>query len=158
MATNRSRDEQNQLGGMFGAALKGLFAGVVTIIALSLILTAAALGMDDPSRLLRVFALGSLFIGAAVCGIFAGMSFRDTAAAAGIVGGAAYVLLLWLISLFFRGNQSAAASPVWSAVCYAICIVLALMCGFAVRRRGGEYGVSRKSPAFEARRRAAKRQ
>lgn len=159
MAKNRSRDEQTSAGGILGAALRGLIAGIAVIIVLSLILTAAALGMDDPSRLLRVFALGTLFVGAVVCGVFAGMSCRDGAAAAGLVGGAAYVLILWLISLFFRGNQSAAASPLWSAVGYAVCLVLSLMGGFAVRRRGYGGSISQgKNPAAAARRRAVKRQ
>ena len=149
---NRPRDEQDHdaLGTFFGAALKGLAAALIFAATLSFIFTAVALGMDDPMKPLGIFALGTLFIGAAVGGIVSGKLYENPAA--GLFTGALYVLIVWLISLFFARDGK--ASPLLTALFYALCLFAAFLGSFLSGRSRGRRQVKNHSPA--ARRRKAR--
>ncbi len=148
----KSRDEQDDLGVTLISALKGLAAGIITALALSLIFTAVSLGMDDPEKLLGVFALVTLFVGAAAGGLAAGIFERGRTA--GILSGAGYVLVVWILSLFFRNGGG--LSPVFGAVGYVICVALSFLAG-VITGRGGS-SVNRKSPTAARRKKAMRRQ
>lgn len=153
MANNIKKDEPDSLSGLFGAALRGLAAGLVCVIALALILSAAALALEDPMRLLEAFALAALFIGAFVDGFTAARALREGGIVVGLTGGALYVLVIWLVSLFFRGGENAAAvSPLWLALGYLGCVAIALLGCIAGRPRAKRVREGSKSPAALARR------
>lgn len=155
MARVKQKDEQ-ELALLPGAALRGLIAGIIASASLWLILTAVSLSMEDPLRLLTAFSLAALFVGALTAGIAAGCRDRGNAPFAGFIAGTLYVLLLWLISLFFRGGAgTGSASPLFTAIGYGVCIVLALAGGIVSRPK--PMSRSGKNPAASARRRASSR-
>ncbi|MCI8387646.1 MAG: TIGR04086 family membrane protein [Clostridiales bacterium] len=156
MANNLTRDEPDGLQSLLGAALRGLIAGIIVILILALILSAAALSMDDPASMLEIFAIAALFIGAVVCGFVSAKSYPDAAFIAGLLGGAFYVLFIWVISLFFRGDSGDVSrelvSPLWMALGYIGCIALSMLGGLLGRKRKQRIGDGNKSPAALARR------
>lgn len=148
-----SKDEPEGIEGLLPAALRGLLAGIILAAILALILSGVAVSMDDPSKLLEVFALASLFIGAFADGLFAAKAFPDGGLAAGVLGGALYVLLMWLVSLFLRGGATNAASPLMMALGYAGCIAVSALGGLLGRPRTKHWGDGKMSPAAKARKR-----
>ena len=134
---NRSQDSQDGLGSYFAAALIGLAAALISVIVLSLVLTAVALGMDDPMKLLGVFALGTLFAGAFAGGIVSGMRYGDPSV--GLLSGAGYCLIMWLAALI-SGNGG---SVLMSTLVYLICVAAAFFGSLISARRGAR----RMSPA-----------
>ncbi len=126
---NRSKDSQEGLGSFFVSAMTGLAVAVGSALLLSLILTAVALGMDDPMKPLGAFALGTLFIGAFAGGVTAGIKSGDPAV--GLITGVMYVLIVWLASLIIgRGSD-----PLMSALCYGLCLAAAFSGSFIPTRR-----------------------
>lgn len=126
---NRTKDSQEGLGSFFVSALIGLAVAVGSALLLSLILTAVALGMDDPMKPLGAFALGTLIIGAFAGGISAGIKSGDPAA--GLITGALYVVLAWLASLII-GRKS---DPLITALVYALCLAASFAGSFIPTRR-----------------------
>lgn len=153
MVNKINRDEPDSLGGLFPAAIRGLISGLITSIILALILSAVALAMDDPSSMIGLFALISLFLGAVVNGFTAAKAYPDGRLVAAILSGAIYVLFIWLISLFFRGQAGAteAVSPLGMALGYAGCIALAALGGLIARPRTKSYSDVKKSPSAQLR-------
>lgn len=104
MSNNIKRDEPELAGGLFLSALKGLVVGIIIVVLLALILSAIALRTENPSGIVSVFAIITLCIGAVSVGFAAAKWCPANALLSGIVGGAAYIMLIWLLSLFQRGG------------------------------------------------------
>lgn len=119
-----SKDEQEDIGLFIGAAVRGLAVGLSTALILSLIFTALLLGMEDPERFLAVFAMTTLFIGAAAGGFAAGIFERGRTA--GILCGAAYTLVIWCVSLFLRSGET---NLLMSAAGYILCVAVSSLAG-----------------------------
>lgn len=151
---NRSRDEQETFGRLMSASLKGLLSAVGFSLGLSLVFTAILLRLEDPLRPIRIFAVAALLLGAAIGGIVSSGCVNDPAA--GAVCGAEYVMLIWLVSLFFRGSAKTPLSLLWISVGYAVCVVTAFLCGgLSIRWRSS--GRREHSPTAARRRAARKR-
>ena len=99
MPFNRNSDERGS-GGIF-RVLIGTGIGVAAALVLALIMTCAALSARDPAALLLPLSMAALIIGAVVSGA---LSSVGGGAVSGLLGGALYVLVFWVISLFFRGD------------------------------------------------------
>lgn len=100
MPFNRNSDERGS-GGIF-RVLIGTGIGVAAALVLALIMTCAALSARDPAALLLPLSMAALIIGAVVSGA---LSSVGGGAVSGLLGGALYVLVFWVISLFFRGGR-----------------------------------------------------
>ncbi|MBQ8509293.1 MAG: TIGR04086 family membrane protein [Clostridia bacterium] len=154
MANTSDRSSPDELGGLFAGVARGCICGLIVVIALTLILTAVSLSMEDPDRLLRAFALTALFVGAAVSGFASAKFARENGLLAGLLGGVLYVLIVWLISVFFRGSadEESVMPPLWMALGYGICLAASLFGGLLGRGRRMKVGEGRKNPAAMARR------
>lgn len=139
---NRSRDEQN-IGAFISAALKGAALSVTVSLCLAVIFAAVSSALDDPMKFIEAFALFALLFGAAFGGFFAGKLSSPTAA---IISGAFYLLLIWLISLFLRGEN--APSPIIQAVIYLLCMLLSFLSGLVSTK----FADRKKSPAARRKR------
>ncbi len=152
MANTVKKDEPDSLAGLFGAVLRGVLFGIGSAIVLMLVLSAVALATKDPDSLIGWLAMAALLGGAFICGVVSVRSDSKRGLVAGIIGGAAYVLILWLISLFFRGEVADPMTPLGMALRYATCILAAFLGGLighgsAPRTREGKH-----SPTALARR------
>ena len=127
LTNTKSRDEASPLGEMIFAALKGTLVGIGTSALLSLILTAIALMTKDPDKLIGIFAYAALFISALACGISSVKSDSEQRLLTAILGSAGYVLIVWLLSLFFRADTAEPLPPVWMTVGYVGCIITAFL-------------------------------
>lgn len=148
----KSNDESYTLGGLLLAALRGVLFGIGGAALLALIMTAAALMTKDPDKLIGILAYAALLAGALICGITALRADENHSIAASLIGGAGYVLILWLISLFFRGDTVSPVPSVWMAVGYAVCVLTALVGGLLARPRRMRVGEGKNSPAAQIRR------
>ncbi len=140
-----------------GAALRGMLIGIGTAAALALILSAVALAQEDPDSVIGMFAYASLFAGAFVCGLASMKSDCEHGMISPLVGGAGYVLVLWLISLFFRGNAENAVPPLGMALGYLGCLAVALAGGLIGRPRRGRIDSAKKNPTALVRKQLGRR-
>lgn len=99
MPFNRNSDERGS-GGIF-RVLIGTGIGVAAALVLALIMTCAALSARDPAALLLPLSMAALIIGAVVSGA---LSSVGGGAVSGLLGGALYVLVFWVISRFSGGT------------------------------------------------------
>ena len=146
MPFNRNSDERGS-GGIF-RVLIGTGIGVAAALVLALIMTCAALSARDPAALLLPLSMATLIIGAVVSGALSGR-----------LGGALYVLVFWVISLFFRGDAGKECGVLRMLLGYSGCLLAAFLGGLAVsrgERQKGKVSVrsGAKSPAAMARERA----
>lgn len=150
------RDESCGIGELLLASLKGTLLGIAVLIGLSLIMTAVSLGLGDPMSALNVLAYAALGIGAFACGMASFKWDSQQSLLTSVIGGAMYVLILWLISLFIpRTGESMPA--VWTAVAYAACVIVSLIGGLMAKPRRERFGEGRKSPAAVMRKQLGKR-
>ena len=156
MTTPKTRDDSAPLGGMFFAPLKGMLFGIGVTSLLSLVFTLIALMGKDPDSLIGFFAYAALFAGSLICGILAVKSDPDQRLFSGLLGGIGYVLVIWLLSLFFRGDTPEALPPLWMAVGYLGCILTALI-GALIARPKRAHIKDGSNTAAQMRRRLTKR-
>ena len=152
-----SKDESYTLGGLLLAAFRGVLFGIGGAALLALVMTAVALMTKDPDKLVGILAYAALLIGAFVCGVTALRSDENHSIAAPLIGGAGYVLVLWLVSLFFRGDTVTPVPPIWMAVGYAVCVLISLVGGLIARPRRMRVGEGKNSPAAQIRRQLGRR-
>lgn len=156
MSNNIKRDEPELAGGLFLSALKGLVVGIVIVALLALILSAIALRAENPSGLVSIFAIITLCVGAVSVGFAAARWCPANAVLSGIVGGAAYIVLIWLISLFLRGEEG--GYPLWfTAAGYAGSLLCSLVGAQVAKPKRQSAGEGRNSPAAKARRQLQRR-
>ena len=156
MSNNIKRDEPELAGGLFLSALKGLVVGIVIVALLALILSAIALRADNPSGLVSIFAIITLCVGAVSVGFAAARWCPANALLSGIVGGAAYIMLIWLLSLFLRGEEG--GYPLWfTAAGYVGSLVCSLVGAQVAKPKRQSAGEGRNSPAAKARRQLQRR-
>lgn len=156
MATKNCRDESFTIGTLLFASLKGALLGIAVLLGMSIIMTAVSLGFADPMSAVNVLSYMALGIGALVCGIAALKWDAEQSLLASVIGGAMYVLILWIVSLFVpRGEVSMPA--VWTAVAYAACVIVSLVGGLVARPRRERFGEGRKSPTAVMRKQLGKR-
>ncbi len=123
----KTRDDSPSIGGMFFAPLRGMLIGIGITALLSLVFTVVALMTKDPDSLIGLFAYAALFVGSMTCGILSVKSDSEQRLFSGLIGGIGYVLVIWLLSLFFRADTAEAMSPVWMTVGYLGCILTAFI-------------------------------
>ena len=151
MSNNIKRDEPDIAGGLLWAACKGLIVGIIVVGILTLIMSAVALNADDPSGLIGILAAVTLCVGAVSDGFAASKFCPENAVVSGIAGGAAYVMLMWLISLFLRGESG--NYPLWmTAAGYAVCLLLSFVGALIGKPKKQRVGEGKNSPVALARR------
>ena len=127
MTNTKSKDEASPIGGMLFSALKGALVGIGTSSLLALIFTAVALMTRDPDRLIGIFAYAVLFISSLAGGISSVKADSEQRLLSAFLGGTGYVLILWLLSLFFRADTAEPLPPILMASGYAGCIAAAFI-------------------------------
>ncbi len=152
----KTRDDSPSLGGMFFAPLKGMLIGIGITALLCLVFTAVALMGKDPDRLIGFFAYAALFVGSMTCGILAVKSDTQQRLFSGIIGVVGYVLVIWLLSLFFRDDAAEVLPPVWMAAGYLGCILTAFI-GALIAKPKRTHIKDGSSTAAQMRRRLNKR-
>lgn len=151
------RDESVGSAAFLGAAFRGMLCGIGTAVGLALILSAAALAQEDPDSVIVIFAYASLLLGALICGLASMRSDRGHGMLTPLVGGAGYVLVLWLVSLFFRANAENAVPPIGMALGYLGCLAVALAGGLIVRPRRGRVNPAKGNPTALVRKQLGRR-
>ncbi len=146
MKSNTARDESRGGTEFLWAALRASLIGTFAAVLLALIFSAAALAMTDPDKLVGVFGYAALFWGAALTGIVSVKLDSGRSLLAALVGGVGYVLILWLISLFFRAAAENAVSPLIMALMYAGCIAVSMLGGLMGRGKKRKIGASKNNP------------
>ncbi len=154
MANIRQADEPKP-GHLIGSALCGLAVGAAASAFLGVGLSAAAMLSEDPEILLGGLSAAVRLIGAVLCGFAAARQEPSAPHLAGLLGGAAYVLLYWVLALIFGGGRM--GSPVLWALGYALCPAGALLGSIPGRKRMKAPGEGKKNPAAMARLRAMKK-
>ena len=146
MNGNTVRDESFRgtdfLWASFRASLIGTFAAAVLALAFS----AAALAVTDPDGLVGILGYAALFLGAVVSGIASVKLDSERRMLTSFVGGAGYVLILWLVSLFLRADAANPVTPPVMALMYAGCIAAATLGGLMGRGRKRRVGASKNNP------------
>lgn len=126
---NRSVDGQSELPEIIKAAFKGVAFSIGAVILFAAIFTLTAYVMEDPMKFIGVFSLFTLFVGAFVGGMFSGKVGGVYAATLFV---ALYLVLLWVISLFFKGDG---VTPMFRIVVYLICLIISLMSAVLTSKR-----------------------
>ncbi|MBQ8551552.1 MAG: TIGR04086 family membrane protein [Clostridia bacterium] len=157
MKGNFKRDESAGSAAFLGAALRGVLIGIGTAAVLTLILSAVALAQEDPDRFTGIFAYAALFIGALACGLASMKLDREHGMISPLIGGAGYVLVLWLVSLFFRADAVNAVSPLAMSLGYLGCIAAALAGGLIGRPKRVRIDTAKKNPTALVRKQLGRR-
>ncbi len=133
MANTKKKDESAVVAELPRAALKGVLLGIALAALLMLVISALLLTATDPEPLIGWLSAATLLIGAFACGISSVRADSSRSALTGFVSGALYVLVMWLISLFFRGNESEPISSLGLAIGYAACVAASFVGGLLAR-------------------------
>ncbi|MBE6611903.1 MAG: TIGR04086 family membrane protein [Ruminococcaceae bacterium] len=152
MANTNKKDEPAGLSGLAASVIRGTAAGIAAAVLSALTLSAAAMAAADPDSLIGWMAMAALMFGALISGIVSVRCDPGRSIGTGIVSGGAYVLILWLISLFFRGSAEHPPTPLMLAVWYALTLVCAVLGALMGRGRGRRIGEGKHSPTALARR------
>ncbi len=146
MNSNNMRNKSAEKNGFLWAACRGSIIGALTSFVAVLVLSGAALLMEDPKKLITAFAYGALLVGAFVGGFSSAKLDKDRSAVSAFMGGVGYVLLLWLVSLAFRANAMYPVTPIFMILAYIGCTAVSFIGGLAVRGKRGGVKFSRKNP------------
>ncbi len=157
MKSNTARDESRGGTDFLWAALRASLIGTFAAVLLALIFSAAALAMTDPDKLVGAFGYAALFLGAVISGIVSVKLDSGRGLLTSLVGGAGYVLILWLISLFFRAAAENAVSPLAMVLIYIGCAAVSVVGGFMGRGKKRKIGASKNNPTDIVRKQLGRR-
>ena len=157
MKNTKPKDESGDPRGLFIAGLRGALIGISGAALSALIFTAAALMTEDPDKTAGILSFAALFIGSLVSGICAVRFDSQRALAASFLGGGGYAAVLWLVSLFFRGDSQELLAPGLVALGYAACLLISFVGGLFARGRRKGIGEGRNSPTERMRRQLGRR-
>ncbi len=150
MIYSKGGDESPMIWSLLLAALKGLLIGTAVTLVLALIMTGVMVTLEDPMGSMEIFAFAILYIGAFVSALVSAAFERGYSITSALIGGAFYILLDFIVSLFFRNGGAALSAPYVLIGCGG-CIVLSLVAGFIMRPRAMRVRTGNKSPAAIAR-------
>lgn len=150
----RERTSDDSAEGLVFSCLKGVLWGFALLCVLWFVLSAVAYASDDPDSSIGIFAAVALFAGAFAAGFASSKYYPFGWLQSGLLGGAFYVIILWLISLFLRSDSSRAAEPLYTLIGYLIALAVAVFGSFVGRRRQKMPGAGKKSPVAMARKKA----
>lgn len=157
MKSNTVRDESRGGTDFLWAALRASLIGAFAAMMLALAFSAAALAMTDPDKFVGIFGYAALFLGAVISGIVSVKLDSGRSLLTSLVGGAGYVLVLWLVSLFFRAAAENAVSPLAMALIYIGCIAVSMLGGLMGRGKKWKIGSSKNNPTDIVRKQLGRR-
>ena len=102
----KTEGSDNGFSGVLRRSFVGFFCGAVTLTVLLLIGASVALNTEDPDSLIGILAFAALYISAFVCGLITTRRREQSILLSGALGGAWLVLLLSLVSFFFKAPIS----------------------------------------------------
>lgn len=153
VVTNIQKKDESAFFRLLLNAAVAMLIGIAVCFALMLILSAVALGFDDPNGYIAPFATVALFMGALACGI----ASRRSGTVASLMSGGFYVLVLWLVSLSFRVGGGESVGILVTLLGYGGCIAVSFVGGNVGKRSAGFGAMGKKSPTAQLRRRIGRR-
>lgn len=157
MLNTKPKDESAGVKELLFASLRGTLIGIAATLLSSLIMTAVALMTKDPEGLIGIFALASLVVGSLLGGITANKADTEQRLGSSLVSGGGYVIILWLVSLFFRADTPEPTSPLLAVVVYLGCIAVSLLGGIVARPKQTRIKEGKSNAAARLRRQLGKR-
>ena len=157
LINTKPKDESAGVKELLFASLRGTLIGIAATVLSSLIMTAVALMTKDPESVIGIFALVSLVIGSLLGGIIANKTDTEQRMGASLVSGGVYVIILWLLSLFFRADTPEPTSPLITVVGYIGCIAVSLIGGIIARPKQARIKEGKSNAAARLRRQLGKR-
>ena len=142
-----------ELASALVSGVLGTAGGLLISLLLSLILCGIALTFGDPRSAIDVFAYAVLALGSAGAGVIAMRRDENRSYVSSLIAGVMYVLILFIISLFMRGDS--AYSPLIRTLIFAIMIGMSMLGGAIGKGRRARVRGGKKSPGAEMRRRLA---
>lgn len=136
---------ENGFSGVLRHSLFGFFCGAATLIILLLVGAAVSLKREDPDAFAGILAFSSLYISALLCGLITTKRCGKNILISGSLSGAWLVILLSLISFFFK-ETSFSGRP-WGVEMLIRCSVV------FVSALGGYIGANRPKNTNKKRRR-----
>lgn len=157
LINTKPNDESAELKGMFLASLRGTLVAVGLTVLLAIIMTAVALMTKDPDSIIGIFAYAALVIASLLGGITSIKADTEQRLGASLLSGVGYVLIIWLLSLFFRADTLEPVSPLWAIIGYIGCIALSLVGGVIVRPKQTRIKEGKNNVTAKLRRQLGKR-
>ena len=157
LINTKPKDESAELKGMFFASLRGALIAVALTVLLAIIMTAVALMTKDPDNIIGIFAYATLVISSLLGGITSIKADTEQRLGASLLSGVGYVLVIWLLSLFFRADTLEPVSPLWATVGYIGCIALSLVGGIIARPKQTRIKDGKNNVTARLRRQLSKR-
>lgn len=145
--------EKNEfvLGSVLVSGALGMAGGILISLLLSLILCGVALTFGDPRSAIDTFAYAVLALGSVCAGVAAMRTDENRSYVSSLIAGVMYVLILFIISLFMRGDG--AYSPLLRTVFFALMIGMSMLGGAIGKGKRVRVGGSKNSPSAQMRRR-----
>ena len=157
MTAINKKDEPDSMFGLLCSGGRGVIAGVLFSMAAALVLSAVLLCAEDPGAMLGWLPAAVMLVGALIGGFCAVRTDAGRSLLAGLIAGAGYVLLWWLVSLIFRGSSEASVPPLVTALMYAGCVLAALLGGAIGKGRTVRIREGKNNPAALARKKLGSR-
>ncbi len=157
LINTKQKDEAAGVKELLTASLRGTLASAALALLLTLVLTAVALMTKNPDSLIHVFAYAVLAITSLIGGITASKADSGQRLGASLIGGYGYVLVMWLLSLFFRSDTAGSVSPLLTVSVYIGCIALSLVGGIIAKPKQTRIKEGKNSVTARLRRQLGKR-
>ena len=155
MADFKNRETPGETARFFLALAKGVPAGIALAYVLALVMSAILMSADNPTAQMPILAYAALYAGAFAAALVSSLLERGAAVGAALAGGSIYSVLMWITSLFVRGDSQMNVTA--SLIGYGGCVILAALAGILARGRTKRSGMSKKSPAMLAREKIGRR-
>ncbi len=153
MTHSNAKDESSALIGILIPALKGTAFAVGTMLLLAALFSGVSLAFGDPDKVLTLFAYAAFALSSLFCGMFSMVSDEQRRIIVPIISSALYVLVLVVLSLFVKAEES--VPILWRVIAYAVCVLLSVFGGFIVSGRRKSKGKNTKNPAALMRKRVS---
>ncbi len=145
--------EKNEfaLGSVLISGMLGMVGGILISLLLSLVFCGMALAFDDPRGAIEVFAYAVLALGSVCAGLVAMRTDEGRSYVSSLIAGVMYVLVLFVISLFMRGDGT--YSPLLRTVVFALMVGMSMLGGAIGKGRRERARGGKNSPGAQMRRR-----
>lgn len=141
------------LGSVLISGVLGMAGGILISLLLSLVFCGVALTFGDPRSVIDIFAYAVLALGSVGAGVIAMRRDENRSYVSSFIAGVMYVLIIFIISLFMRGDG--VYSPLLRVVIFALMIGMSMLGGAMAKGRRDRVSGGKNSPSAVMRRRLA---
>ena len=145
--------EKNEfsLGSVLISGALGMTGGILVSLLISLVFCGVALTFSDPRGAISAFAYAVLALGSICAGVVAMRTDENRSYVSSLIAGVMYVLALFIISLFMRGDG--AYSPLLRTLIFVLMIGMSMLGGSIGKGRRTRVRGGKNSPGAQMRRR-----